>query len=78
MDLPIKFNNYKDCLLGVGQTHDDVIYVYDREKIIEKIMAQLMCQYKDALSFFELNINKNYGRRSPVFFSRIDNTHEIV
>ena len=40
-DLPIKFNNYEDCLMGVGQTHDDVIYVYDREKIIEKIMEKL-------------------------------------
>lgn len=71
-DLPIKFNNYEDCLMGVGQTHDDVIYVYDREKIIEKIMEKLVCSYKDALSFFEKNINKDYGKRSPIFFSRIN------
>ena len=71
-NLPIKFSNYEDCLLGVGQTHNDVIYVYDREKIIEKIMAQLNCQYKYALSFFEENINRNYGKRSPVFFAKIN------
>lgn len=70
--LPIKFNNYEDCLLGVGQSHDNVVYVYDRELILSKIKAQLKCSHKDALTFFQRNINKNYGEKSPIFFCRID------
>jgi hypothetical protein len=76
-DLPIKFNNYEDCLMGVGQTYDDVVYVYDREKIIEKIMQELTCTYKDALSFFEKNVNKDFGKRSPVYFSKINDLINI-
>lgn len=63
--------------MGVGQTYEDAVYVYDREKILDKIMTHLRCSYKDALSFFENNINRDYGKRSPVFFSRIDNVHEV-
>lgn len=58
--------------MGVGQTHDDVVYVYDREKMLDKIMEETHCSYDDALRFFDKWINKNYGRRSPVFFSKID------
>jgi hypothetical protein len=71
-DLPIKFNNYEDCLMGVGQSHNNVVYVYDREKILAKIKTQLKCSHKESLSFFEQNINKDYGRRGPIFFCRID------
>ena len=72
MDLPIKFNNYEDCLLGAGQSHDNVVYVYDREKMIIKIKNQLNCSYQDALAFFEQNINKDFGKKSPIFFCKID------
>ena len=74
----MKFTNYEDCLMGAGETHNDVVYVYDREKILEKIMSNMPCDYKRALSFFQTHINRDYGKRSPVFFSRIDNIHEIV
>jgi hypothetical protein len=72
MDLPVKFNNYEDCLMGVGQAYDNTVYVYDREKIILKIKAQLKCDHKHALSFFEKNINKDFGKRGPIFFCKID------
>jgi hypothetical protein len=72
MELPIKFNNYEDCLMGAGQTHDNTIYIYDREKILSKIKQQLNCDHKQALSFFETHINRDYGRRGPVFFCKID------
>lgn len=72
MDLPIKFNNYEDCFLGVGQSHNNTVYVYDREKILSKIKAQLKCSHDDALRFFEKNINRDFGKRSPIFLCRVD------
>lgn len=71
-DLAIRFVNYEDCLLGVGQSHDDVVYVYDKEKILTKIKNQLQCSHKEALVFFDQNINRDYGRRGPIFFCKID------
>jgi hypothetical protein len=70
--LPIKFSNYEDCLMGVGQSFENVRYIYDREKILQKIKTQLKCSHKESLSFFENNINKDYGRKGPIFFCRID------
>ena len=72
MDLPIRFPNYEDCLMGVGQTHDNTVYVYDKEKILSKIMNSSSCSYKEALGFFDVHINKSFGKRSPVYFFRID------
>jgi len=71
-DLPIKFNNYEDCLMGVGQSFENIRYIYDREKILEKIKNQLKCSHKDALSFFEQNINKDFGGKGPIYFCRMD------
>jgi hypothetical protein len=71
-DLPIKFNNYEDCLMGVGQSFENIRYIYDREKILEKIKNQLKCSHKEALCFFEKNINKDFGRRGPIYFCRMD------
>ncbi|MDB4314531.1 hypothetical protein N9955_00730 [bacterium] len=76
-DLPIRFPNYEDCLIGVCQSFNNVVYVYDKEKILDKIKAQTQCDHKDALNFFDANINKNFGKRGPAFFSRIDDITEI-
>ena len=77
MDLPIRFPNYEDCLMGVGQTHDNTVYIYDKEKILLKIMNTSNCSYKDALNFFDVNINKSFGKRSPVYFFRIDDLVDL-
>ena len=76
-DLAMRFSNYEDCFMGVGETHNDTIYVYDKERILGKIMSVAGCSYKDALAFFSQNINRDYGPRSPVFFSRIDNVVQV-
>lgn len=68
MDLPIKFNNYEDCLMGVGQSHNNAVYVYDKDKILEKIKAQLNCPHHEAISFFDSHINKDFGSRSLFFY----------
>ena len=57
--------------------HDKVIFVYDREKILSKIMNLSKCDYKDALSFFENVVNRDFGAGSPIFFSRIDNLLDV-
>lgn len=72
MNLPIRFTNYEDCLMGVGQSHNNTFYIYDKEKILTKIKNQLNCSHKDALSFFETEINKDFGKRGPIFFNRMD------
>ena len=64
--------------MGVGQNFETTVYVYDREKIIQTIMNKMPCDYKMALCFFEENINKDYGKRGPIFFCRIDDVVNIV
>lgn len=77
MNLTMRFPNYECCLMGVGQMHDKVVYVYDREKILAKIMKVSGGDYKDALSFFENVVNRDFGAGSPVFFARIDDLVDV-
>ena len=77
MNMTMRFPNYEDCLMGVGQMHDKVVYVYDREQILTKIMNVSKCDYKAALSFFENVVNRDFGAGSPIFFSRIDNLLDV-
>jgi hypothetical protein len=77
MNLPIRFNNYEDCLMGIAQSHNDAVYIYDKEKILTKIMKTSNCSYKEALGFFDNHINKDFGKRGPVYFSRIDQMIEV-
>ena len=76
-DLAMRFPNYEDCLLGVGETHNNVVYVYDKDLMLDKIRQTALCSYKEALSFFSEHINRDYGPRGPVFFSRIDNVVQV-
>jgi len=77
MNMTMRFPNYEDCLIGVGQMHNKVVYVYDREQILTKIMNVSKCDYKAALSFFENVVNRDFGAGSPIFFSRIDNLLDV-
>lgn len=71
-NIAVRFSNYEDCLIGVAESFDDVVYAYDKEKILAKIMKTLGCDYKEALGFFEINLKKSFGSRSPVFVSSIN------
>ena len=77
MNIPIRFSNYEDCLIGVAQSHNNTVYAYDKELILEKIMKSSSCSYKDALAFFQSTINVNFGINSPVFFFKINDIVNI-
>jgi hypothetical protein len=72
MEIATRFENYEDCLMGVGQAYNNSFFVYDKEKIINKIMDVGGFTYQQALEFFDCNININYGRRGPVYFSTMN------
>jgi hypothetical protein len=74
----VRFENYSDCLIGAAQTFRGVVYVYDKELIVKKIQETSLCDYREALRFFEANFLNNMGELSPVFFTAIQSGKEIL
>jgi hypothetical protein len=70
-NIATRFTNYEDCLIGVVENHNNTVFAYDKEKILEKIMNESRMNYQEALSFFEFNIKRDFGPRSPVFLTYI-------
>ena len=61
-------DGYDDCIAGVmSRFGEEVILVYDREKVIEKLMDQGMTE-DDAEEFHEFNQAGAYvGKKTPAF-----------
>lgn len=73
----VEFSNYSDCLMGAGQIGSQVVYVYDKEKIIKKLMNISGNSYRECLAFFQEQFLQDMGPRSPVFFTPIKDSLEI-
>ena len=65
-------DGYDDCILGVLQRYgiDEPVLVYDKEKVLEKIMRLSDSTYDEAEEYFEFNVAGSYvGESTPVFVS---------
>ena len=60
-------DGYQDALIGIGYQFTNAVAVYDRNKVLEILMADGL-DYTDALEWFEFNIQGAYvGEKTPVF-----------
>lgn len=65
-------DGYDDCIVGFLQRFGmDPVAVYDREKVLEKLMAD-GCSYEEALEYYEFNqVGAWAGDRTPGFLVRV-------
>lgn len=68
----LKANGFDECIVGVGyRCGSDPVLVYDIDLVVEKIMKRDMCDYDDALDYFECEIAGKYtGDSDPLFMNR--------
>ena len=68
----ILYDNLDDAFIGVGnQFYNKPVAIYDREKCIEILAADM--SYEEADEFFEFNIIGVWlGDQTPMFLTRIE------
>ena len=63
-----------DCMVGVLHRYglSKNVAVYDREKVLEKIMRLSECSYSDAEEYYEFNqLGAWVGEGTPAFLVRL-------
>ena len=66
-------DGYDDCIIGIGaQWSKEGLVLYDRKKVIDKLMASGM-ELDEAEEFFEFNIQGAWvGEKTPMFVARLE------
>ena len=66
-------DGYDEAFIGLGWRYrDGPVAVYDREKVVEVIMAGGL-SFEEALEYFEFNVAGSWvGDRTPVFMVVVD------
>jgi hypothetical protein len=60
-------DGFDDCLVGIAERFNDVFVVYDREKVIAKLMAEGMDR-EEAEEFYAFNqLGAWVGEDTPAF-----------
>jgi|TARA_R110000765_G_C18807588_1_gene594308 hypothetical protein len=67
---------FDDCVVGVLERFGmECIVIYDKEKVIEKLMAGGIPTYEEALEFYEYNqLGSWYGDLTPGFLIKLSST----
>ena len=66
-------DGFDDCIIGVAERcSKQPLCVYDRDKIIDKLMSDDMI-YEEAVEYFEFNILGAWvGEGTPLFLTRLE------
>ena len=70
----LTMDGYDDCILGVLQRYgiDEPVLVYDKEKVLEKIMLLSDSTYDEAEEYYEFNqLGAWVGEGTPAFLVRL-------
>lgn len=70
LDTPVfRMDGYDDCVLGLARVHAQPPFlVYDREKVIEKLMSTSEMDRDEAVEFHDFNQAQAYlGEGTPAF-----------
>jgi len=70
----LTMDGYDDCVVGVLQRYGlkDNVMVYDREKVLEKIMHLSDSTYSEAEEYYEFNqLGAWVGEGTPAFLVRL-------
>ena len=70
----LTMDGYDDCVVGVLHRYGlkDNVMVYDREKVLEKIMCLSECSHSEAEEYYEHNqLGAWVGEGTPAFLVRL-------
>jgi|TARA_R110001599_G_scaffold284932_1_gene487143 hypothetical protein len=69
----LTMDGYDDCAIGILERYGmECIVIYDKEKVIEKLMANECDSYEEALEFYEYNqLGGWHGDMTPGFLVRL-------
>ena len=72
----LTMNGYNDCAIGILERYGmESIVIYDKEKVIEKLMADGCDSYEGALEFYEYNqLGGWHGDMTPGCLVRLPTT----
>ena len=72
----LTMDGYDDCAIGILERFGmESIVIYDKEKIIEKLMDEGIPTYEEALEFYEYNqLGGWHGDLTPGFLVRLSDT----
>ena len=72
----LTMDGYDDCAIGILERYGmESIVIYDKEKIIEKLMNEGISTYEEALEFYEYNqLGGWHGDLTPGFLVRLPAT----
>jgi len=72
----LTMDGYDDCAIGILERYGmECIVIYDKEKVIEKLMADGCDSYEGALEFYEYNqLGGWHGDMTPGFLVRLPDT----
>ena len=72
----LTMDGYDDCAVGILERYGmESIVIYDKEKIIEKLMNEGIPTYEEALEFYEYNqLGAWLGDMTPGFLVRLPAT----
>lgn len=64
-------DGFDDAIIGVGRSFDKYKVIYDKSKIIKKLMEDMTCE--EAEEYFEYNIIGAYvGDGTPMFLEELE------
>lgn len=79
-DEVVSCEGFDDCIMGiaVGQ-HNKAVLVYDRDRIIQKLMFKDGMSRDEAIEFFEFNISGAFvGDSTPLYVTSIKTIFDHV
>jgi len=63
----VRVNGFDDCVLGTIEKEDDLVLVYDSDKIIMKLINEGL-SYEEAVEHYEYNIVGSWvGNQTPLY-----------
>lgn len=69
----LKMDGYDDCIIGTTTQFNKTLFLYDREKVIAKLMREGPMSREDAVEFHEFNQAGAWvGDTTPAFFDPPD------
>jgi hypothetical protein len=60
----LTMDGFDDCVIGAGEIAGQWVVIYDQDKIIDKLSADM--SYHEALEYFAFNMTGYIGTGTPV------------
>jgi hypothetical protein len=77
VDEPLTMDGYDDCVVGILERFGmEPIVIYDKEKVIQKLIYYGCDTYEDAVEYYEYNqLGSWHGDKTPGFLVPLIKSH---